>query len=209
MFKKLDQDARNQILETGIAEFAQNGLSRANINTIAERAGVSVGVIYKYYTDKDSFFLACVRHSLELLDHVLKDALRDTSDVKECIRKVIQALMKASREHSEYNVMYNEITSGSCRKYAAALAEEIEKRSSLVYAELFENAKEKGQVNHDINPKIFAFFFDNLLMMIQFSYSCEYYRERMKIFCEEDVLNDEELLANELLKFISAGIGLN
>ena len=68
MYKKLDDGRINSILETGIDEFAANGLDRSNINLIAKNAGVSVGVIYKYFGDKDGFFLACVRHSLDLLD---------------------------------------------------------------------------------------------------------------------------------------------
>ena len=62
MLKKLSDEKINTILETGIAEFAQNGPDRANINVIARKSGVSVGVIYKYYTNKDDFFEACLRH---------------------------------------------------------------------------------------------------------------------------------------------------
>jgi TetR/AcrR family transcriptional regulator len=115
MYKKLDDDTINTILETGIDEFANNGLDRANINVIAKKAGVSVGVIYKYYKDKDSFFLTCVRHSLKLLEQVLKDAFSDGTDVMTCIRRIVNALLEHSRKHKNYNVMYNEITSGSCK----------------------------------------------------------------------------------------------
>ena len=58
MYKKLDEKTMHLILETGIDQFARFGLDRANINTIAKAAGVSVGVLYKYFGDKDSFFLA-------------------------------------------------------------------------------------------------------------------------------------------------------
>ena len=75
MYKKLDEKTMDLILETGIDQFAQCGLDRANINTIDRTAGVSVGVLYKYFGDKDGFFLACVRHSLALLDQVLQEAV--------------------------------------------------------------------------------------------------------------------------------------
>ena len=45
MYKKLDEKTMDLILETGIDQFAQCGLDRANINTIARTAGVSVGVL--------------------------------------------------------------------------------------------------------------------------------------------------------------------
>lgn len=208
MFKKFDEDRMTHILETGIDEFAVTGLDRANINEIAKKAGVSVGVIYKYYGDKDSFFLACVRFSLNLLRDVLDTAAGCSSDLQESMHGVICALVEHSRKHSNYYVMYNEITSGSCRKYAAVLAEEIESMSSAVYTRLLENAKDTGKVRSDMDCRMFAFFFDNLLMMLQFSYCCEYYKERMKIYCGEDILGDDEKMIREMMSFMSAAMGL-
>ena len=54
MYKKLDDEILNNILESGIDEFVDRGFSGANMRGIAQRAGVSVGVIYKYFSDKDS-----------------------------------------------------------------------------------------------------------------------------------------------------------
>ena len=207
MYKKLDEDTLYTILETGIDEFADKGLDRANINVIAKKSCVSVGVIYKYYKDKDNFFLACVRHSLKLLEQVLRDAFSDDTDVITCIRRIVYALLEHSRKHKNYNVMYNEITSGSCKRYASVLSKEIETCTALVYEQLMETAKRSGEVEINIDSRMLAFFFDNLLMMLQFSYSCDYYRERMKIFCGEDILDRDEKVAEEFISFISAVLG--
>jgi AcrR family transcriptional regulator len=207
MYKKLDSDTINNILETGIEEFANNGLDRANINVIAKKAGVSVGVIYKYFKDKDSFFLECVRHSLELLEQVLQDAFSDDADVMTCIKRIVYALLEHSRKHKNYNVMYNEITSGSCRRYANILAKEIETRTASVYEQLMEKAKQSAAAEIKIDSRMLAFFFDNLLMMLQFSYSCDYYTERMKIYCGENILEEDEKVANEFIGFIGSVLG--
>jgi AcrR family transcriptional regulator len=207
MYKKLDDDTINTILETGIDEFANNGLDRANINVIAKKAGVSVGVIYKYYKDKDSFFLTCVRHSLKLLEQVLKDAFSDGTDVMTCIRRIVNALLEHSRKHKNYNVMYNEITSGSCKRYATVLAKEIESRTAPVYEQLMERAKRSADAEIKIDSRMLAFFFDNLLMMLQFSYSCDYYRERMKIYCGVDIFDSDEKTAEEFIRFIGRVLG--
>lgn len=207
MYKKLDSDTINNILETGIEEFANNGLDRANINVIAKKAGVSVGVIYKYFKDKDSFFLECVRHSLELLEQVLQDAFSDDADVMTCIKRIVYALLEHSRKHKNYNVMYNEITSGSSRRYANILAKEIETRTASVYEQLMEKAKQSAAAEIKIDSRMLAFFFDNLLMMLQFSYSCDYYTERMKIYCGENILEDDEKVANEFIGFIGSVLG--
>ena len=48
MYKKLDETALEAILEAGIEEFARCGFQPASIADVAKKAGVSVGVIYKY-----------------------------------------------------------------------------------------------------------------------------------------------------------------
>ncbi len=198
MYKKLDADSINTLIETAIDEFAEHGLERANMNSIARKAGVSVGVIYKYYGDKDSFFLACVRHSLELLDSTLSAAVSGGGSANDCIRRLVHELIKQSREHASYNAMYNEITSGSCRKYADVLSEEIEARTAALYKKTFDEL----DLDPEADSGIFAFFFDNLLMMLQFSYSCDYYRRRMEIFCGKDILDNDEKMENMFIKFI-------
>lgn len=204
MYKKLNEDKMVEILETGISEFAVHGLDRANINVIAKRSGVSIGVLYKYYDDKDAFFLACIRHSLETLRNVLSEAVSGDDKLLERAEKLIRAVQLTSREHSVYNIMYNEITAGASQKYARILAKEIEGISSKLYIRFISDAKASGEIRDDIDPRMFAFFFDNLLLTLQFSYCCDYYRERFKIFCGEDILDDDEKVVSELLKFMES-----
>lgn len=204
MYKKLDDEILNNILESGIDEFVDRGFSGANMRGIAQRAGVSVGVIYKYFSDKDSFFRACLDHSLQLLDNVLAEAVKEEDDFDSCIRNIVYALVRHSQQHSNYNAMYNEITAGGCRVYAAEFAKEIETRSAQVYSRLIARAQAQGRISKDADSGVLAFFFDNLLMMLQFSFSCEYYRERMKIFCGESA--DKEDIAEYMISFIEKAL---
>lgn len=208
MYRKLDEESINRLLETGIEEFAEHGLDRTNINVVAKKAGVSVGVLYKYYEDKDNFFLACVRHSLKLLDQTMQEAIHSEEELSVSIRNLIHALMQQAEEHRNYYVMYNEITSGSCKKYAGQLAEEIEGRTSKLYASLLEKAQREGKLDKKADPGIFAFFFDNLLMMLQFSFSCEYYQQRMKLFCGEEIQEQREKMAEQFMDFITGALGI-
>ena len=43
----------------------------------------------------------------------------------------------------------------------------------------------------------------SLLMMMQFSYCCDYYRERFRVYCGEAAENDA-LVASQLLKFLES-----
>lgn len=208
MYKKLEDDTINEILEAGIDEFVEHGVQGAAMSSIARKSGVSVGVIYKYFTDKDTFFLNCLDHSLELLNQVLQEAAADAEDLRDCIHKIVAALITHSKEHPNYNAMYHEIMSGSCRRYARNLVDRIEGRSAEVYRMLIEDAQAKGQITTETDAGILAFFFDNLLMMMQFSCSCEYYQDRMKLFCGE-AAEEDAVMADSLIRFLEAALQMN
>jgi AcrR family transcriptional regulator len=208
MFKKLTDREIDAILEAGIDEFAQNGLDKANMHLIAAKSGVSVGVLYKYYKNKDDFFEACLRHCLAVLDAVIREVLAGDYKILVRAEKLIRALQKSAKERPNYNILYHEITSGSCRKYASIYAKEIESISSATYTAFLTHAQAEGDIRTDADPHLFAFFFDNLLMMLQFSYSCDYYRERFKIYCGDDVFIEDEKVVSELLKFFESAFTL-
>lgn len=204
MLKKLSEEKINDILETGIAEFSEHGPDKANINVIAQKSGVSVGVIYKYYQNKDAFFEACLRHGLEALERVINEVLKGDDKILVRAEKLIRALQRSAKEQSSYNILYHEITTGSCRKYAKVFAREIEEISAKTYTAFLTQAQTDGDVRRDMDPRLFAFFFDSMLMMLQFSYCCDYYKERFRIYCGEDVLSQDDRVVSELLKFFES-----
>ena len=55
------------------------------------------------------------------------------------------------------------------------------------------------------HPPVFAFFLDNLLTTLQFSYTCDYYRKRFEIYTGIDVNKmDDEQVVSQLLSFIES-----
>ena len=204
MLKKLSAEKIDEILEIGSGEFAQNGLDQANISEIARKSGVSVGVLYKYYRNKDGLFEACLTRCISALEAVIQSVLKGEDKILVRAEKLIRALQRSAKEQPAYSVLYHEITAGSCRKYAPVLARKIEGISARSYSAFLSQAQAEGDVRADMNPRLFAFFFDSMLMMLQFSYCCEYYKERFQIYCGEDVLSRDDRVATELLKFFES-----
>ena len=48
-FDNIPEEKRSKILSVAVNEFATQGFENANINTIAKKAEVSVGSLYKYF----------------------------------------------------------------------------------------------------------------------------------------------------------------
>ena len=208
MYKRLSDEQLKALLTAGIDEFAQRGYAGARLSAIAKRADISVGVIYKYYADKNSLFLACVRFCLQALTDALKDVAQKSDDLMESLKAVIHTLILHAKEHKEINRMYHEITGIGTEQFSGDLAEEVEGISALVYTDLIRKAQSNHMCREDIDPELFAFFFDSLFMMLQFSYACDYYRERLKLYCGADIFEDDSRVERELVKFLSAALGV-
>jgi AcrR family transcriptional regulator len=208
MYRKLTDEQIQIIIDSGVAEFAHEGFVGANLSRIAKNAGVSVGVIYKYYADKKDLFLACVRYGLNALTDALKEVAFKSDNLEASIRAVVRTLINHSKRNVNINMMYNEITSGGAKEFAGMLAEEIEGISALVYTDLLRKAREEGKCRKDLDPATVAFFIDNLFMMLQFSYSCDYYKERLKLYLGADAMDNDELMEHELVRFICNALGM-
>ncbi len=203
MLKKLTEEQLAVILETAIEEFGAKGLERTSVSDIAKRSGVSVGVLYKYYENKEDLFRACLKRSLAYLTEVTetaaREAQRDGEPLPGMVGALIRACQSAARTHPSYMQMYHAITVAPERP--AEYAEEIERISAELYTGYVRQAQADGAVRSDVSPELIAFFFDNMLMMLHFSYSCGYYRERMKFYgADADDPARDEAVADALLR---------
>lgn len=203
-FERAQDSYKSAVLEAGINEFSSLGLEKANINVIAKKAGVSVGLLYKYFDTKEDFFLTCVDEAMTTLENIIYSVVNSDDKILVRAEKLIRAIQATSGADSKYVKLYNEITKLSGNEDAAALAERVEGISAKAYTRFIESAKESGDIRADCDARMFAFFFDSLLMSLQFSYTCDYYRERLKIYCGDDIFSDNEKMVRELLKFIES-----
>jgi len=203
MLKKLSEEQLTALLEAGVEEFALHGPQAASVRAITDRAGISVGALYKYYGDKDGFFRACLDRSLQALDRVLEEVTAEEAGFKEYARRIIRALLRFSRENGGYVRMYCTIAASGGEE-ARQLAGEIEGVTARLYTRYITVGRDRGDLRRDLNPGMFAFFFDSLLMMVQFAGCCDYYRERFRMYCGGELEEREGELEEELLKFLEA-----
>lgn len=202
MLQKLSEEKQTEILEAGISEFAQHGLERTAMKDVAQRAGVSVGAIYKYYGKKEAFFFACLTRSLGVLEEELQKMLSKQDKPLGYARQLVKTLRWFSREHGDHIRLYHKLTGED--RYADALCRKIEGMTSRLYVDFIRQAQKNGDMRSDLDPALGAFFFDNLLMMMQFSYSCPYYQERFRLYCGDTAQEDDEYVAEQLLAFLES-----
>lgn len=201
-FNKISEEKRQKILSVAIDEFSEHGFDSANINSIAQKSGISVGSIYKYFDNKEHLFLTVVHVGVETLKNVLNDIITEDDNLENRIEKIIRAIQKHSRSEISLTRLYNEMATESRSTLAWKISSEMESATAGLYTSYIKEAQEAGEVRLDADPGLFAFYLDNLFILLQFSYSCEYYKQRMMIFTGIDIFQKDELVVEQMMKFI-------
>lgn len=204
-FERASEERQELILETGIEEFSSKGYEKANINVIAKKCGISIGLMYKYFSTKEDLFITCLQRGMKILDDILDNIMASDDKILVKAEKVIRATCFHSKKNANYIKLYNEIGAIKNKAMVDILATAIEESTSQKYIKSITQALENGDVRSDLDPKLFAFFLDNLLTTLQFSYTCDYYRKRFEIYTGIDVNKmDDEQVVSQLLSFIES-----
>ena len=72
--KERQERSRKEIYQAALEEFGTYGYDKVNMERICGNHGISKGMMYHYYSNKDELFLLCVERTFqELRAHVERD----------------------------------------------------------------------------------------------------------------------------------------
>jgi len=160
--------------------------------------------MYSYFSSKEDLFSTVAHYAAETLKAVLDEIMLSEDDLLCKLEKIIKAIQLNSRTNLLLTKLYGQLTAENRPDLISQIVLDIESVSANLYTSFLEKAQKEKIIREDINIKLFAFFLDNLFVSLQFSYSCEYYKERLKIFTSEDIFDDDDLVAEQLMKFIKS-----
>ncbi len=208
-FDNIAEEKRRKILDVAVNEFANHGFENANINIIAKKAQVSVGSLYKYFDTKTDLFLTSVNYGISTLDSIIDAIAGSDEDVLMKLEKLIRAAIDFSRSYSVLIKLYNEFTGESNPDLAKKIAVDMESITAAAYKKAIIEGQVAGEIRTDIDPGMAAFLIDNVLMNIQFSYACDYYRERYKIYAGEDIFLKDEFAIENIMRFVKSALKMD
>ena len=208
-FEKTSEGRRQKVLEVAIDEFAANGYSATSINDVARKAHISIGSMYSYFASKEDLFLTIVNNAYYLMEKIIRDVAARSTDVFDCIEKMLQAARKFAVEYPKLNQIYLDITTQALTPMSVRLSDKLEWITPDLLSNLIKEAKENGTIRIDIDERVASFCIDNLYMMYQFSFSSDYYKERMRIYLGEDNMENLDKVEEGILQFIQRALGKN
>ncbi len=155
---RLDEKKRQRVLNAAMAEFADHPYDRANLDRIANAAGVPKGSLYQYFHNKRDCFDAAVHHAFgaafsEFERYLLRSRSRD------CFEEFRHALLFA--------IVLRERQPLIARLYfrvgfleSAELQGEIVSRNALFQERWFERGISEGLLDRHIDRTSARFLLD-------------------------------------------------
>lgn len=207
-FEKISEERRRKIFDVAISEFAANGYNGTNINVIVKKAGISIGSMYSYFASKEDLFLTIVDKASQMLQSALKEVNIDDGDIYGMFEQLLWIAHNYAVTYPEMNQIYLDITTQGLSSLSNRLSHTLEEITAKMYRDVINRAKEKGLIDSSINERILSFCLDNLITMYQFSFTSDYYKERLKIFLGDDMADDNEKVILGIMKIVKKAMSV-
>jgi AcrR family transcriptional regulator len=104
-FEEMRESRRLQIMEVALKLFALEGYGHTSISKLAAEAGISKGLMYNYFKNKEALLAAIIEHGMNEImdlfdpDH---DGILEPEEMAGFIRKIFEAI----RSHQEYWILF-------------------------------------------------------------------------------------------------------
>jgi TetR/AcrR family transcriptional regulator len=100
------------------------------------------------------------------------------------------------------------MTSEGLSYLSRKLSGKMETISAEFYRDLIQAAMAQGTISRGLDARVAALCIDNLILMIQHSYTSDYFKERLKVFIGPDALSDDEKIVNGTMAFIRGALSV-
>ncbi|HIS04632.1 MAG TPA: TetR/AcrR family transcriptional regulator [Candidatus Fimenecus stercoravium] len=205
-FDNIAPEKRQRILDAATVEFSLHGFENANMTVIAKKAQVSVGSLYKYFESKQDLFLTVVQHSIRSMTELLDRLAVSQEDILVKVERIIREIQRTSKESAVLLRLYNGMTAEINPRFASQFAYEMESLTARIYRVAIEEGKKAGDIREDIDAPFAAWLLDNIFMSLQFSYACDYYIERFRIYAGSDITERDDFVVEQCLKFVKSAL---
>ena len=139
------QATRQRILRVAAREFARLGFDQANINLIAEQAGIGKGTIYLYFENKRELFLAMLRFIAQVQLVSIRGALATKGTLQQRLERLFRAFVRLAEDDGDSFNVYMSALYGVNRAFQAE-ATKLLRDYFAVVALVLEESRATGEI---------------------------------------------------------------
>ena len=126
-FQQIRDERKEQILNISAKVFATKGLASTKIDDLAVAAGVSQGLLYRYFTDKEDVFIALLDRAITGVIERTQSSINQTGTPLEKLRWLTEQFLQGISENPESFQLFSQAMALSKKVY-----ETIRKLETLV-----------------------------------------------------------------------------
>jgi AcrR family transcriptional regulator len=146
--EQMREATRLRIIREAANEFARLGFEQANINIIAEQAGIGKGTIYLYFENKRELFLAMLRYIAQSQLASIRSALAIHGTLHERLMSLFRAFAHLAKEESDNFNVYMSALYGVNRSFKTE-ATKLLRDYVAVIAMVLEEGRVRGEIRSD------------------------------------------------------------
>lgn len=146
----LKDEIRNLIHQAALIEFREKGFQNASMRSIAERGGMTVGNLYRYFKNKEDLFYAVISPAYHKIIALTQERFIKMDDWKEdatFMEYIVDRIMAIHREHRSELLILIEGCEGT--KFEHAKEEFIALLENRFKNHLFRKLAKRGVVIED------------------------------------------------------------
>ncbi len=143
--EQMREATRQHILREAAREFARLGFDQANINLIAEQAGIGKGTIYLYFENKRELFLAMLRSIAQKQLASVRAALAVQGPLETRIEHLFHAFISLAKEESDSFNVYMSALYGVNRAFQAEATKLLRDELAII-ALVLEESQNIGEI---------------------------------------------------------------
>ncbi len=145
--EQMREATRRRIIHEAAGEFARLGFDQANINTIAELAGIGKGTIYLYFENKRELFLAMLRFIAQTQMASIRTALAPAGTLQQRLERLFLAFVHLAEQESDSFNVYMSALYGVNRAFQDE-ATKLLRDYVAVIALMVEESQVRGEISH-------------------------------------------------------------
>jgi TetR/AcrR family transcriptional repressor of uid operon len=148
-------DRRSQILDAAVVCFAKRGFHQASMHDISAEAGISVGLIYRYFENKDGVISAMADRHKEKIQEILENA-RQASNLLESLEILFTAHCCENEPRVTSAFVVDLYAEASRNSHVANLVRDVLEIAMDGVTDLIARAPESQNAAHNLTPKEMA-----------------------------------------------------
>lgn len=140
-----------------IAEFKRSGMTEADVSTIVTAAGVAHGTFFFHFPTKEHVMLELERREEERIVKQFNQFLKAEHELSAVLDEAVRLVMSLERRLGD--ILFNDFLALHFSRTRPAAEEGKDHPVIVLVAEQIQDARDRGEIDADVNPMNSAVFF--------------------------------------------------